>query len=90
MAKVFFSFMNGISPEVSNSVMPCFYESLIKGLVDSGNEVMVYHAYGMPYGNRPEEAAIIQSSLKRFSPDLVIAFNNYGPDYSQNCSKGEK
>ena len=83
MAKIFLSFQNGIASDVSDSVIPCFYESLIKGLIDAGNDVMVYHAWGMPYGNRPNDAEKIVESLKFFAPDLVMAFNNYGPDYSK-------
>ena len=86
MAKVFLSFMNGISPEISNSVMPCFYESFIKGLEDAGNDVLVFHQWGMPYRPRSEtEYDEIREALNDFSPDLVIAFNNYGPDYTKMC-----
>jgi len=79
--KVFLSFQNSIRGQ-GDTVMPAFYESFINGLRDAGNEVLAFHAYLMPYGERPKTTARIRQAITRFAPDLIVAFNNFGPDFS--------
>ena len=85
MAKIFLSFFNGVPKLDDLDGLPPFYDSFIKGLVDNGNEVLVYqtgksirdNAVRMMIGQR------LKSELNRFAPDLVIAFNNFGYDYAK-------
>lgn len=85
MAKIFLSFMNGIQDAQHPDEMPCFYETIVKGFQDAGNELLVFNEKGLPYGERPETTERIKTALEKFSPDVVIAFNNFGPDYSKFC-----
>ena len=81
MANVILSFMNGLLSSQNHHMMPCFYESFAQGLVDAGNNVLIYHSYG--YRLPSEKNEILQQEVRRFKPDLIIAFNNFGPDYSR-------
>ena len=83
MANVVLSFMNGLLSCKNLRMVPCFYESFAKGLVDAGNNVLIYHTYG--YKPPSENHEKLQSEIRGFKPDLIIAFNNFGPDYSKIC-----
>lgn len=85
MAKIFLSFMNCMRCGNDTSAMPCYYESFLKGLKNAGNEILVFSDWGIPYGDRPSSTARIKKSITAFQPDLIIAFNNYGPDFSSMC-----
>ena len=61
--------------------MPCFYEAFVKGLRDAGNALLVFHgAWGRPF--QGETARRLLDEARAWAPDLVIAFNNYGPDWA--------
>lgn len=59
--------------------MPCFYESFIKGLTEAGNEVMIsaFSPQNVSW-ELPTPPKKIEQKVKKFSPDLVILFNNCG------------
>ena len=80
MAKIVLSFYNAVL-KANLSEMPCFYEGFVKGLLDAGNNVLVFSDYGR---KRPhaKDKALVSEAIKKFNPDVVIAFNNYGPDYA--------
>lgn len=83
MAKVLLSFMNGLENHGPAEV-PCFYEAFIRGLSSNGNEVLAVHRFfGSRFDDKSTEAMQLAESVKRFSPDVVIAFNNFGPDYAK-------
>ena len=85
MAKIFLSFFNGAPKLDDLEGAPPFYEGFIKGLVDSGNEVLVYQSGKTVWTNKAKHSIgqLIRGELDKFSPDLVIAFNNFGPDYAK-------
>jgi len=82
MAKIFISFFNGVYDEQDQTKMPCFYESFIKGLMNEGNDILLFHHknfFGLP-GKIHQS---IEDKIKKFEPDLVILFNNNFYDISE-------
>ena len=75
--------MNAIRRDGGIAPLPCFYETFIHQLASAGNELLVFYSWGLPYGERPATTKRIKDALKHFDPELVIAFNNFGPNYAE-------
>lgn len=84
MAKIFLSFFNAAPKLDDLTGAPPFYEGFIKGLADNGNDVMVFQsAKSMSKRVTDSNGQTLKRYLDELSPDLVIAFNNYGADYAK-------
>ena len=80
--KVVLSFANGLRDPADPSRMPCFYEAFRDGLLEAGNDVLVFHGpWGEEFEGGPRTDGIL-AAARRWGPDAVIAFNNYGPDWA--------
>lgn len=68
--------------DVGEFVLPCYYESFVKGLEEAGNSVLVItHPYfEMNFGPIDEE---MSKTLRDFSPDICFIFNNSFYDISE-------
>ena len=80
--RILLSFYCGIKDGITNRIrIPCFYESFIKELEKTGNELQVYitDLFGRDYNDIPLS---LLNSLKTFSPELCIFFNNSFYDVS--------
>lgn len=81
MAKIFLSLYSGIP---NPKKLPCFYEGFINALLREGNEVMLmvnnsFFDDGWKKNSLHPgitEVDGLKRSIKKFSPDLAIAFNN--------------
>lgn len=80
MARIFISFYNAIGTD-DPKVMPCFYETFIRGLLNSGNEVLV-ETTEIWNANTPECPSEIAKKIKDFNPDVCFLFNNCFYDIS--------
>ena len=83
MSKIFISFFNGINAPENPNAMPCFYETFIGGLKESGNDLLIYSDnkfFGEDFKKIPQK---LLNQLKEFNPDLLIFFNNYFYDVSK-------
>ena len=75
MAKVLIAFYNGIIDEGNPDAMPQFYESFIRGLDESGNDVCVFahRFFGSDFEGINDE---VQEAIIAFAPDICFVFNN--------------
>lgn len=82
MANIALMFFCNTTNDLGEAVLPCYYESFVKGLEEAGNSVLVFiHPYfGMNFGPIDEETARI---LTDFSPDICFIFNNSFYDISK-------
>lgn len=82
MAKIALMFFCGTTNDAGELALPCYYESMVKGLEEAGNSVLVItHPYfGMNFGTIDEEMAKL---LRDFSPDICFIFNNSFYDISE-------
>ena len=76
MAKIFLSFFNGIENKKS---IPLFYEGFINGLQNHGNDVLFFPVPLFTLEGKASNKLI--KSIKNFSPDLIILFNNFFYQY---------
>lgn len=83
MAKIFVSFFNAINDKDNPYVVPGFYEAFLNGLKQAGNEILAYGVtvWKLPYENCPVD---IKKQIKEFDPDLIILFNNFFYDISDD------
>lgn len=85
MANIFIALYNGVNAD-DPSVLPCFYESFVKGLSDAGNAVMIEttNMWKFPTEKCPQHLA---EKIRSFNPDICFLFNNYFYDISNivNC-----
>ncbi len=81
MAKIFLAFYNGIKKSNEKYAMPIFYESFIKGLRDSGNDVfaIMHTDWKANFKKIPEN---LLNEIKSYNPDLIFLFNNSFYDIS--------
>lgn len=84
MAKIFLSFYNAVPKLGDRPGASPYYEGFVKGLVDAGNDVLVFQSNMFFNLSKDAEKCTraIKKRLDEFSPDLIIAFNNYGPQYA--------
>lgn len=80
---VVISFVNATWSADDERAMPCFYESFIREMRNLGHDLLVFHAPNDSLA--PQTVADLKRRVLKFSPDLVIAFNNFGPDYASFC-----
>ncbi len=73
--RIFISFFSCAEDSNNKEAIPCFYESFIKGLKESNNELFVYitRKFGYDYGKAPRK---LLDQIKDFNPDIIILFNN--------------
>lgn len=86
MAKVFLSFFNALHDARFPEKMPCFYEAFIKGLQKSGNDVLYYMMTNFSPNDFGRVPASLREKIKKFSPDIIILFNNCFYDISNDFS----
>ncbi len=83
MARILVSLRNGWRRPDDFNAMPPFYETFLKGLRDTGNEVFCFHHkeynrdFSVPISDE------MKSLVKRFNPELCILFNNTFWDISE-------
>lgn len=82
MANIAMMMFCNTANDAGELVLPCYYESFVKGLEEAGNSVLGFpHPYfGMDFGPIDEETSKI---LKDFSPDICFIFNNSFYDISE-------
>ena len=82
MSKIFLSFFSCAKDLNNKKAIPCFYESFIKGLKESGNEVFAYISkeFNKNFDEIPSE---LLRQLKEFNPEIIILFNNAFYDISK-------
>ena len=81
--RLLFSCFSDLVDDQQQSVVPCFYETIIKSLEKQGNEVMVFISkrWGIDYiGECPEQ---IKTIISNFNPDICFLFNNTFYDLSK-------
>ncbi len=80
MARVFIALYNGI-PTKDLSCLPCFYESFVDGLKNTGNTVMLEttNIWQFTETECPQKLA---KTIKDFNPDVCFLFNNCFYDIS--------
>lgn len=78
--KIILSFFNAVYDRNDMSIIPCFYESFIKGLQSEGHRLLVVN--GGIWDKNVDVSANDRERMRQFNPDCVIAFNNYGPRWS--------
>ena len=80
MARCFVAFYNAIKDR-RNTVVQCFYESFINGLIKSGNDVLVETTDIWNF-SEIECPSNITKKIKDFNPDVCFLFNNCFYDIS--------
>lgn len=82
MAKIFFSFFNGITDFNNPNAMPCFYESFLAEFKKTGNDILYYEnkLWGQDFPQIPKKFI---KKITDFNPDLIILFNNCCYDLSK-------
>lgn len=81
MAKILIAFYNGIEDSEQLGAMPLFYEALIKGLDEAGNDLLVFShkIFGRDIKGIDEET---KREIIGFKPDICFIFNNSFYDLS--------
>ncbi len=77
MAKIFLGFFNGLKDVNNPKALPLFYEGLIKGFRDCGNDVfaIVHSNWGANFTKDGIPKALLKE-IQEFNPDLILLFNN--------------
>jgi len=84
--KILLSFFNALHDAENPSVMPPFYEAFIEGLRRAGNEIVVFSSKSWQAGSIPlPEVEGLREKLRQWTPDVIVAFNNYGPEFLIDC-----
>lgn len=80
--KIFISLFSGIPKTIEGVKLPAFYETFIRALEKTGNELLVYVSsdFGINYEKMPEK---LLKEIKEFNPELCILFNNTFYDISR-------
>lgn len=81
MAKIFLSFFSGVNDPNNEKAIPCFYESFIKGLQNSGNEILAFvsKTFNKDFKDIPQD---LLKEIQNFNPDFIFLFNNAFYDIS--------
>lgn len=82
MANIAMMMFDNTTNDAGEFTLSCYYESLVKGLEEAGNSVLVItHPYfGMNFGSIDEETS---KMFRDFSPDICFIFNNSFYDISE-------
>lgn len=75
MANIFISFYNPIDDFSGEPKILSFYESMINGLSEAGNNLLI-HMTSLGFCEFPAAPAEFKSRVVSFNPDLCIFFNN--------------
>lgn len=82
MAKILMLYCQPIIDSNNPNAMVCYYESLSKELIDNGNDVFAINMilykryYEATFNKNTKSANEIIAKIKKFNPDIIIAFNN--------------
>lgn len=82
MANIFVSAFSGNLDANNKYAVPCFIDSFLNELVKSGNSVLFFSSkyFLFKEGQKPDSSLI--DRIEKFSPDLIILFNNCFYDYN--------
>lgn len=81
MSKIVLAFYNGVFDKSDPNKVPCWYESIVRGLRRKGHSVFLWQIDIFS----PEKTFFSEdeiASLKEFAPDMCLSFNNVLPDTS--------
>ena len=81
MSKIVLAFYNGLFDKSDPNKVPCWYESIVRGLRRKGHSVFLWQIDIFS----PEKTFFSEdeiASLKEFAPDICLSFNNVLPDTS--------
>ena len=88
MARILLSYYRGTNPGNYKDPL-CFYDGLIKKLVENGNDVLAINTVNFTLwgsnkliNNKDEEDILVK--VKKFDPELIITFQNAVPDFILN------
>ena len=81
MSKIVLAFYNGVFDKSDPNKVPCWYESIVRGLRRKGHSVFLWQIDIFS----PEKTFFSEdeiASLKEFAPDMCLSFNNVLRDTS--------